>query len=294
VSTTYFLAAPRGAEPTRPPLPAREAVPTLTLESLDGTKRIPLVNTAGWKALAGVTGLDMPPIDTATGRIPGVSGSVLQDARAEERPVFIPIRISAPDGLFATHRAAMQELLGLVDPLRGQFRIVGSTASGERHLTVTYTDGLQGDYGTDRWGLHWRKVCLTAVACQPFAEARQDRLVEFQTSGGGGVFLGTAGGTDAPWPRALSSSSVIGENMRVPVTSEVPVYPTVELVGPMDSFTGTVQLADASLSPYFGGAPWSVSVPQGVPAGSTLRLVTDPRARSIRLDGQLAAPQRNR
>lgn len=286
--STYFLSAERNTTP-RPPAGPREILPTLSLESLDGNARIPLDQSTGWKALAGATGLDMPPIDAVTASSPGVAGSTLMDVRVGERPVFIPIRVRAADRRFATHQAAMQELLHLVDPLRGQFRIVATSPLGSRELTVTYTGGLEGDYGVDSSGVYWRKLGITALACQPFAAARQDRTVEFRMSGSGGAFLGTHGGTDAPWPRALSSSAVIGENMRVTVASEVPVFPTLELVGPMDSFAGTVQLEDASLPPYYGGAEWSVSIPDGVPAGSVLRLVTDPRARSIRLDGQLAA-----
>lgn len=286
--STYFLSAPVG----KPPAAPRDPGPVLdtALESLDGTRRIPLDGSTGWTHLAGSTGLEMPPIDVATLPVPGVPGSVLQDVRVTERPIFIPILIDTVSTNHAIHLEALDAMRTLVDPLTGMFRIVGTTERGQRSLTAIYTGGLEGSDGRDERGLNWRKFGLTAVACQPFAEAREDRVVEFQNAGGGGgIFLGTAGGTNVPWPRALSSAAVIGDNMRVPVRSEVPVYPTVELVGPMESFTATVQLEDASLPPYFGGAAWSVSIPQGVPAGSTLRLVTDPRARSIRMDGQLAA-----
>lgn len=290
--STYFLAAP-DAVPSPPVSVPREATPTLTLESMDGSKRLPLNQTIGWKALAGVTGLDMPPIETITSAVPGVYGSVKQGMRVEERQVFIPLKVTAPDRRFSTHRALVQELMQLVDPLRGEFRIVGATGHGERQLTVTYLDGLQGNYGTDQFGMYWRMLGLVAVATQPFAEARTDRLVTFQQSSGGGAFLGTAGGTDAPWPRALSSSSLIGDGMEVRVASEVPVYPTLELTGPMDSFEGTLSpvVTDSAgtVTTVQSSSAWHVSVPNGVPAGSSLRLVTDPRARSIRMDGNLAA-----
>ncbi|MCZ2837134.1 hypothetical protein [Modestobacter sp. VKM Ac-2985] len=226
-------------------------------------------------------------MDVVTSAVPGVAGSVLQDVRAQERPVFVPVLVQAPT--LIAHLDLLSGIRDLVDPLRGEFRIVGGTSRGERELTVVYTGGLEGSSGRDVSGVYWRKIGLTATACQPFAAARKDRLVEFATAGGAGPFLGSVGGTNALWPGAIASSAVIGENMRVQVTSEVPVYPTVELVGPMDSFTGTLRLEDSTLPPFFGGQSWSVSIPTGVPAGSTLRLVTDPRARSIRMDGQLAA-----
>lgn len=264
-------------------------LPKLILESLDRSRRIPLDDSMGWRALAGATGLDMPPMDVVTSLVPGVAGSVLEDVRAEERPVFLPIMVTAGDQTSVTHHALMDELRDLVDPLNGEFRVVGVTPRAERELTVVYTGGLEGQYGTTEAGLYWRKFGLNATACQPFARDRADRVVEFAMSSGGGPFLGPVGGTNALWPRSLATAAVIGDNMRVTVGSEVPVFPTVELVGPMDSFAGTMRLADATLPPFYGGMEWSVSVPQGVPEGSTLRLVTDPRARSIRMDGQLAA-----
>lgn len=287
--STYFLAS---STPLLPPdLPGGPGRPIqerrkLTLESLDGRQRIPLDGSAGWRVLSGATGLEMPPMDVVTSAVPGVAGSVLQDVRAMERPVFVPILVQAPTLL--THLDLLASIRDLTDPLRGEFRIVGDASRGERELTVVYTGGLEGDSGRDVSGVYWRTLGLTATACQPFATDRTDRLVEFATAGGGGPFLGAVGGVDAPWPRAISSSAVIGNNMRVQVTSEVPVYPTLELVGPMTSFAGTMRLEDATLPPFYGGAEWSVSIPAGVPAGSTLRLVTDPRARSYRMDGQLA------
>lgn len=287
--SVYFLAPPLGSEPAVEP-PSPETVPTLALESLDGLRRIPLDGSTGWQALTDATDLDMPPMDVVTAAVPGVAGSMLLDVRAMERPVVVPIMAMAPNQSSVTHQVMMDAIRSLVDPLRGEFKLVGASARGERELRVVYTDGLRGSYGTSEAGLHWRKFGLRMTACQPFTSSRTDRLVEFATSGGAGPFLGTAGGVDMPWPRAISSSAVIGNNMRVQVTSEVPVYPTVELVGPMDSFTGTLEQAvmaeDGSYVRlgYYGDAPkWSVSVPGGIPAGSTLRLVTDPRAKSIRL-----------
>lgn len=285
--STYFLSAPvqPGGTPTQPAPPR----PKLTLESLDGLRVIPLDGSSGWKAQAGAVGLEMPPIDVIRATVPGVPGTVQQEVRVGERQVILPILVNAPDRLFATHQQLVAELMRLVDPLTGQFRIVSASPFGERQLTVTYTGGLEGDYGRGEYSTWWRKIVLTAVGCQPFAEARQDRTIEFNSPTGAAPFLGAAGGTDVPWPRALTSSAVIGANMRVTVASEVPVNPVLELDGPMDSFAGTMALEDAALPPYYGGQEWSVSIPGGVAPGERFAIVTDPRGTSIRADGELAA-----
>lgn len=276
-----FLAAPVAPEPTTPGIPQPEL--TLTLMSLDGGRRIVLDGSSGFTHMPGSTGLEMPPFDIVTTPLPGVPGSALQDVRVEERRIFLPIFVGTGTGSQLEHLLRMDDLRSIVDPLTGRFRIVGSTTRTQRELLAVYLGGLEGDDSEDANGLIWNKVGLTALACEPFARSRTDRVVEFSLGAEGGPFIGAVGGSDAIWPTSLGTSSVIGDNMRVAVASEVPVYPTVELIGPMDSFSATMSLENSALPPYFGGSTWSVSIPTGVPEGSTLRIVTDPRARSIRL-----------
>lgn len=247
-----------------------ERVPILSFESLDGSKQIVLNEESGWTHLPGATGLEMPPVALVTSSVPGVAGSVLDEVRVEERPIFIPIDAASPDYTRVTHQAMLSYIRDLVDPLKGEFWVV----CGDRRLKVAYTEGLEGAFGKDEMGHYWRKFGLKALACQPFAEAKEVHPVEFRIDVAGKAFLGTKGGSTSPWGSLqLTSSAVISTGMKVPVGSEVPVYPTVELVGPMDSFSGQVQ------GP---GGLWSINVPAGVQAGYTLRIVTDPRARSIR------------
>lgn len=289
--STYYLSAP--TEPTPPSGGATGPILHTVLESMDGRRRIPLDGSTGWTHMPGSYGLDDAPIEAVRQSVPGVAGSSMQDVRTLEREVFIPIFMETLGTDHGAHLRMLDEIRSLPDPFSRQFRIVGITERGQRHLTVTYLKGLEGSDGRDERGLFWRKIPLVAVATQPFAEARVDRVVEFSQPATGGTFLGAAGGTDAPWPRALSSAAVINDEMEVRVTSEVPVYPTLELTGPMDSFTGTLSpvVTDAAgaITMVQSSSAWSVSVPNGVPAGSTLRLVTDPRARSIRMNGNLAA-----
>jgi hypothetical protein len=291
--STYYLASATGAvfpgeESSRP----RYMIPTLTLESMDGLISIPLNGSTGWIRMPGSTGLEMPPTSTTSGNIPGVPGSVLQDIRIESRPVFIPLYLSG-EGDQIAFREKLDLLRRLVDPFVTQtFKIVGRSARGTRELTVTYESGLEGADAYDSAGLDWAKIGLVCTANDPFAKDTVDRSLEFRVASASTPFLGVAGGTDAPFPVSLASGAVIGAGMTVLVASEVPVYPTVELVGPMDSFNGSLSpiiVSENGVVTTLDANQWSINIPAGVPAGQTLRLVTDPRIRSFRLDGVLAA-----
>lgn len=263
----------------------RPQIPTLVLESLDGSVRIPLDGTAGWVRMPGSTGLEMPPVEIITQSIPGVPGSTLADVRIDQRPIFIPIYIGA-DGDMLAFREMLDLLYSVIDPIgRRSFRLVGESARGSRELDVTYVSGLEGSDDAVSAGLSWAKVGLNVVAHQPFARARQDRVLEFRYQPSSEPFLGVVGGTDTPWPRTVTNTAVIGSGMPVIVGSEVPVYPNVELVGPMTSFHG--DLTPSTTQPDAG--VWSVDLPAGVASGSTYKMVTDPRAKSFRLNGALAA-----
>jgi hypothetical protein len=288
-----YLASEEGAEIVDVPIPAqpRTPIPLLLLESMDGSVRIPLDGSTGWIRMPGATGLEMPSYEVVSEYIPGVAGAVNTDVRVEPRSVFVPIYCGGSSN-HLSYLSMMNLLRKLVDPTIGTFKLVGKTAIGERELIVTYVSGLEGQDGVDAQGLAWGKFGLVATAHQPFARAREDRTLEFRMAPAEAPFLGAVGGTDAPFPGMLASGAVIGSGMSVTISSDVPVYPNLTLVGPMDSFTGslapTVIAPDGSLTTITGSA-WSVNIPPGVPSGQTFTMVTDPRARSIRLDGALAA-----
>lgn len=280
MSTTYFLARRVETPPVEVP---RLQIPSLVLESMDGLTRIPLDNSQGFIRMPGSTGLRMAPVEVVSSRIPGVAGSVMNDVRTNERPIFIPVYVRGTDML--DFRNKLAALYKLVDPNgRRTFRLVGETSYGSRELIVAYVGGLEGADDAMAEGLTWAKFGLNLVAHEPYARAREDRVIEFYYAAGSAApFLGVVGGTDAPWPRELSAAAVIGANMSVVVMSEVPVYPTVELVGPMSSFHGDLTAAGASTP------GWVVDIPGGVGAGATMKIVTDPRRKSFRYNGALAA-----
>jgi hypothetical protein len=269
-----------------------EMIPKLILESMDGSISIPLDGSTGWVRMPGATGLEMPPSTVVADRIPGMPGAMVTDVQIHSRPIFIPIYGRLDNGQ-ASYRQMLDQIRSLMDPLNGSFRLVGASVRGFRELVVTYDSGLEGNDGADLEGLSWCKVGLKVTAHEPYAQALEDRRLEFRVvAGTPEPFLGVTGGTDAPWPRSMSNSAVVGSNMSTTVYSELPVYPKLELVGPMTAFDGTLSPTITRLDgtvAVVAGREWSVEVPNGVPGGATLVLVTDPRERSIRMNGTLAA-----
>lgn len=289
--STYYLAAPPASVVPTPVTKVVHPIPRITLESMDGRVRIPLDGSSGWIRMPGSTGLEMPTFDVVASAIPGVAGAVPQDVRTQARAVFIPIYC----GTRSDHLSFLQMkdmLRSLVNPLTNTFRIVGTSTRSERELIVTYISGLEGADGADVEGQSWAKFGLNAMAYEPYARDRVDKSLEFLASEDPVPFLGVVGGTDATWPGMLSSTSVIGSDMPVFVNSEVPVYPTLELTGPMDSFEGDlspVVVNEDGSTTTLTDQVWYVNIPAGIPTGQTFVYVTDPRQRSARLNGGLAA-----
>lgn len=250
------------------------------LESLDGTRVLTLGSETHPGPLhleVGATGLGVAPTVVDAHGTPGVSGSSVQDVFTLTRDLILPIGINTSNQ--AEQWEQVQALRDLTDPTlgmtpEGNFRLVCSSATGTRHVTLAYISGLEGE-GQE---LPWRdRLVMQAVAPYPFAEEREETPQEFRLGSTEAPFLDTAG-TDNPWgTRQLAPSTIIGEGMEVFMDSAVPVYPTIEVDGPADS---VLIESDTGLR---------IDVPTGVDAGDTLRIVTDPRRKSIRLNGELAA-----
>lgn len=274
--TFYVLASVELAPPTQAPdYESRR----LWLESWDGSRVLPLPmddNAHDMVAQRGLLGLGVNPTNVVTAGTPGVPGSRVVDVITPERLVVLPVaflRNSQAD-LWAT----IQVLRDVTDPggmtPDGSFRIICASSSGTRQLGLAYRSGLEGEDqeydGTD-------VAVLECVAPQPYAEDRFDRSQVFRLGTTPNPFLAPPG-TDYPWgTRQLSPSSVAGVDTPMQMYSAVPVYPVVELTGPADSVLIT------------GENGLRIDVPGGVPAGSTLRIVTDPRRKSVRLDDAPAA-----
>lgn len=276
---TFFILA---TVETPPPVEPKDPLDTrkFWFESLDGSTVIPVgseTHQGPWHLEVGAAGLGVAPTVIDAAGTPGAVGSTVRDVFTLTREPVLPLGLNTSTQ--AEQWAAVQDLRDLTDPSvgmtpDGNFRLVCSSASGTRHVTLAYLAGLEGE-GQE---LPWRdRFVVSTIAPYPFAEDRAETTREFRLSAGVLPFLDTAG-TDNPWgTRQLAPSTVIGEGMNVNMTSAVPVYPTIEVTGPADSV-----LIESDTGLY-------INVPGGVNAGETLRIVTDPRRKSIRLDGALAA-----
>lgn len=276
---TFFVLASVGSAPS---LPSTEYDSRrLWLESWDGEVVLPVPLDNYPHALVGqrgFLGLGVNPSNIETAGTPGVAGSRVIDVIRTERPVALPLAFLADDqrDLWAT----IQAVRDLTDPARGMtpdgnFRLICSSSSGTRQLSLAYRSGLEGEDGeydgTDT-------AVLDCVAPMPFAADRFDQTRTFRLASTLVPFLAPAG-TDFPWgTRQLSPSTVAGMATPVEMFSAVAVYPVIEITGPADSV-----LIEAPTSGL------RIDVPSGVPDGSTLRIDSDPRSKSIRLDGALAA-----
>ena len=261
-------------EPPRPADPRKVWLQTTTdthprwIESYDA------FIMPGWK------GHGMPPVELVTEEGPGIAGSWLSEVRVRPREVFLPIFLSGRDTYsYMDARTAFEQI---VSPLQdestlGNLMLCTQTHRGRRDLRCVYVDGMEGEEGGDTAGGTWATFGIRLLAVDPFWRDPHDLQLRFDVQDTSTPFLGVQGGTDAPWPTFMTSSTVLGQGMRIPIRSEVPVWPSLDLTGPMDSFVGSMDTG------------WQVEVPGGVPAGSTLTIVTDPRRKSIRLDGALAA-----
>lgn len=266
---SFFVLVSPAAAPTPPA--ARTPDVLMWLESWDGSQRLELSSgPVRWRS--GAVGLGAPPVDIYTAAAPSVPGSVVTDVTTMTRQVLLPLTVGADS--WAETWAAIQRLRDITDPTNGvgpdgSFRLVARSANGTRQLGLAYRGGLEGDGQPSQVR---QNLVLDLIAPQPFAEDREEQTRPYVLEQDTAPFLGGVWGEIY-----LVSSAVAGESTPVNMASAVPVYPTIEITGPADSVLIT---ADSGLR---------ISVPDGVEAGSTLRIVTDPRRKSIRLDGEPAA-----
>lgn len=281
--TYMVLATVQRTPPTPHVLPLDQR--TFWLESWDGTVRIPIgsaTHDGPVQLLVDASGLEEAPTSVTIDPIPGVAGGVATFSQTLTREPLLPLRIGTKDQ--ADQWAERQRLSDLVVPTEanltpdGNFRLVCSSPSGTRQVGLVYQSGMEGT-GTE---LPWTVLyVLDCAAPNPFAEDREDTPREYSLGEGGGRFLAWDTGdvlTPAFEDVRLAWDVILGDDMPLVIQSEVAPYVTLEIEGPTGA--GVVVSADTGLY---------LSIPTGVGAGETLRIVTDPRRKSIRLDGEPAA-----
>lgn len=264
---SFFVLVTSNATPATPVISPDVA---MWLESWDGTGRVELSSgPVRWRA--GAVGLGVPPVSTYLSASPAMAGARVTEVSTLPRQVLLPLTIGGRN--WAETWAAIQQLRDITDPTGagpdGNVRLVATSPNGTRQLGLLYRGGLEDDGQPSQ--VRQNRV-LDLVAPQPFAEDRAEQTKPFILEQDTAPFLGGIWGEIY-----LVSSSVAGSDTPVDMFSAVPVYPIIEITGPADSVLIT---ADSGLR---------ISVPAGVLAGQTLRIVTDPRHKSIRLDGAPAA-----
>lgn len=275
---TFFVLASVG-ESAGPPVARRDL--TLWLESWDGARRVEL-STGPIRWRSGATGLEEAPADILSEYTPGVEGMSVVGVNYPPREALLPVTIGGRD--WTDLNRSIQRLKDITNPRYGMtpdgsFRLVVSSPSGTRQIGFARRGGLEGEGSPST--VRQNRV-LDLVAPVPFAEDRRD-AAPFEVGLGDGAdafFAWDDGDTGAPdfEDLELSPDVILGEGMPLPITSELPPYVTIEIDGP----TGPNLVLEADTGLY-------LSVPDGVDAGSTLRIVTDPRRKSVRLDGVPAA-----
>ena len=248
----------------------------LFLSSMDDATTIPLTDRAGQVLLQkGFTGLGVVPIELTVGSTPGVAGGLVRGVEIVTRDIALPVKVWGNTEMHK--REAVAALADLTDPDAdmtdaGNFKVVCVSPSGTREIVVAYRGGLEDILD----GLPVpEKFVLDLLATNPYARDQRASTKTF-TLGEGEPFL-TEEGSSYVWPRKLSSSRVSGSGITLDMASAVKVYPTLTLRGP---FTSALITTDTGLR---------IDVPGGLTVGQTLQIVTDPRGRSIRMNGAQAA-----
>lgn len=249
---------------------------TLWLESFDGTARVTF-DASPVKLLRGSLGLTKAPEEPLVSRANGLPGGYVSGVRVGVRRIMLPLQVQARSQAAAW--AAVDQMRDLLDwratgeVREGSCYLVGSSTSGIRRFTVSYVSGLEGE---DNGVPNLDRFSLNLIAVDPYARDRDVTRVEFTVPDDGEPFL-SDDPADTFDTRELASSAVFGQNMKIDVRSKIPVNPRVDFVGPF----GPNLLIDTDTG-------MRLPVPLGIPAGSTLTAVTDPRGTSIRLDGAIA------
>jgi hypothetical protein len=199
-----------------------------------------------------------------------MAGARLKEIRTLEREIFLPLFIENPSA-HASYLDDLDQLAGLfnyrtVDYAAndGTLNLVATSVRGERRLRCAYTEGMTG-YGTDNQGSTWASFGLKFLCVQPYW---------YGTPWTTGVLKQHADEPDffSEFPPLLSSALTIGADIPVTVSGDVESWMTVDLVGPATSVT-------------ISGEGNLVSIPAGLGAGATAKIVTDPRGRTALFDG---------
>lgn len=262
-------------EPTPAPLSIRETR-SLDFRSIDGAR------TLDWSGdefimSPGVTGLNVPPRELVTERVPGLEGERLREIRTGSRTVVLPFLVVSGDYDTDSHLEQLARVRAFCDYRgldyaveEGTFDLVAKSGrGGERTLRCSYVDGMEGAWGVEVGnGSYYSTFDTKLLAVDPYwhGEEWSTPVVVLPKVA---PFLSNS--LANPFPRPVSASVALGADMPVTVGGDVPSAAVIELTGPATSTHIT--------------SPQGLDVTIGaIGAGHTLLLDTGRRLR-CELDG---------
>lgn len=207
--------------------------PTVTISR--GSTSINLgsdVTDDGYILKQGVTGIGIAPVEHEFSSIPSGHGALLRHTRLTERELFFPVFVYGDSYEQVDKRR--DALFSLLDPVKGPVRVSVQSRTRDsdvRWVEAVYSEGLDGDYGTDFRG-YYQHIGLTLKVPSAFWSADPvSRL--FQIKPGVKPFISK---TSPFFPVILSSSSVAGV-FEIRVDGDQPVWPVFTVTGPGTDLT---------------------------------------------------------
>lgn len=200
-----------------------------------GVKRPPLLfestSDMGITLLNGVTGIGIAPVDHATKKNAVGHGSSWQGTRLEEREIYLPLLIDAPD--VAGLDKLRDSIIKTCDPLQGEGTIsVRRMHDGkERHIPARYKSGLEGKYDDDYFG-EWQTLGLIFLATEAFWSGDPVTL-SWPLSSTDKPFISE---TVAFFPVVLGRTNVNGV-YEIDLLGDAPAAPVWEVTGPATDIT---------------------------------------------------------
>ncbi len=232
----------------------------------DGSGPIVLSDrAAGYRMLAGATGLDAPEYDVTTGPVPGLDGAQLRSVRPAPRVVRWPMMILGSTR--GEYRRRARRLLNALDPAKGPGTLQVQEADGDtRLLRCVYTGGLEGDGSLTASGDgRWHRAVVSFLAPNPWWSAGAPLVRVFPyRDGPAGTFLPIL-------PLRLSTARVLGETT-LDNPGDVDAWPQWLIEPP--ALGVTLTRTDTGET---------IEIAGGIPAGDPLLIITEPGQQSIRL-----------
>ncbi len=239
---------------------------TLAFRSLDGVSFFDCTGRE-FAGMEGMQGLDLPPVDAAKDRIPGMHGDRLLSMRYASRDITFPLWLRSDSGHrdYLTKRASIQALFDFSDvdyaSEGGTFDLVANSIDGnrERSLRVRYVGGMEGNLTRKTDQMRWAMLPLKFEAVRPFWRGDEWRTPDVRVPAGVSFF--------ARFPGRLSNDRALGSAIDVYVPGSARSWPQIHVVGP----SSAIQIT---------GPNMYVAVPGGLDDGEVCIIETDPELRS--------------